>query len=362
MAIYLTGYLTICFFSWLSLDVSVSSNVKKWMFFFVATLLLFFCAARGVIDRDHQSYLNIYKHIIDGVDLLIEPTFYFFSYISSWLTDGPQLIFIIYALLGLSLKFYSIRKFSVFPLVSVLIYFSNYYFLHEMTQIRVGVSVSLALIAITNWFGGNKKNFFIIIFLSLLFHYSALIFLMVPLVSKERVHKKEMFFYTCLIVFLYALYVVNFGFARVFSYIPIGYVQEKFSIYYEKTRLGEVDAVNAFSVMQLIRLIIIYLVCFFCPKECYADKFFNVMLRFYIFSAICWVMFFDIPVFAVRLSEILGVAEIFVIPYIIYVSRKKYIGLIVISLITAMMFFVNIYYSKLMLPYVPFWAESFYYS
>ncbi|WP_455816281.1 EpsG family protein [Pseudomonas cerasi] len=362
MSIYLAGYLAICFFSWLSLDFSVSNNVRRWIFFSVATLLFYFCASRGVIDRDHQSYLNIYNHITAGVDILIEPTYYFFSYLSLWLVGGPQLIFIIYALAGLTLKAYSINKHSICPLISLLVYFSNYYFLHEMTQIRVGVSVALALLGITNWLAGNKKIFFIIISLSLLFHYSALIFFIIPLVSKRRVHKNEMLIYTLIIVFLYFLYIVNFGFARIFSYIPISYVQEKFSIYYEKTRMGEVDAVNAFSVMQLIRLTVIYLVYAFRPKECDEDKFFNIMLRLYIYSAICWVMFFDIPVFAVRLSEILGIAEIFIIPYIVYVSRNKCIGLIMISLITAMLFFVNIYYSKLLLPYVPFWSESFYYS
>lgn len=357
MQVYLIGYIIACTFAWLSLDVRTSENVKRWMFSFFSIALLIFCASRGIIDRDHQNYLNIYRYVVEGSGYLIEPTYYLISNISNWIIGGPLLVFVLYAIIGLNLKVYTIKKYSILPLVSLLVYFSNYYFLHEMTQMRAGISIGFALIAINSWLNGNKSSYYFFLFISFLFHYSALIFLIIPFMPKGKISKKEILTYTILISFVYVLFIINFGFAKIFSYIPIGFVQEKFHIYNERAAAGEVQSINAFSVMQMIKLTVAYCVYIFAPKDSHESKFFNVMLRFYIFSAICWVMFFDIPVFAVRLSDIFGISEIFIIPYLIYLSRKRFVGLTIITMITSMIFFINVYHNELLLPYVPFWAE-----
>ena len=358
MQYYLFGYLIICTLTWFSVDVRSSSNLRNAAFTVIGIGFIFFCGSRGVIDRDHQSYLNIYGYIVHGAGYLIEPTYYFFSYLSRWLTGGPLLIFILYSLAGVGFKLYAIKKYSIIPLVSLLVYFSNYYFLHEMTQIRIGVSIGLALIAINRWLNGHKNSATFILIVSFLFHYSALIFIIVPFLPKGKVKNSEFILYATIIAISYILYITSFGFAKIFSYIPIGYIQEKFSIYNQKTSMGEVDAINVFSVMQIIKLFVIITVYKFVPRSYCNSLFFNLMFRFYIYSAICWVIFFDIPVFAVRLSDIFGIAEIFIFPYLFYVSGKRLFGLVLITVLTSVIFYINIYHNQLLLPYNLFWLEE----
>ncbi|MDW8847216.1 EpsG family protein [Erwinia sp. MMLR14_017] len=354
MEIYAIGYFLFYFFALISVDKNSKASTNKVIFSVSFFILLIFCALRGIIDRDHQNYLTIYGYIVHGDGYLIEPSYYFFSLLSDFLTSGPILLFVLYAIIGLGFKFYTFRTYSIFPVISVLVYYSNYYFLHEMTQIRIGVSIAIAIIAINNWLNGNKKFFFILLFISCLFHYSALIFLIIPFMPKRRINAKEMAAYAFVILISYIMFILHFGFATAFSYIPIGYVQEKFAIYSQKAEMGEVQAINVFSVMQLIKIINIILMYFFVAKKHDDSKFFNLMLRFYIFSTICWVVFFDIPVFAVRLSDLFGISEIFILPYLLYVSKNKYIGVFLLTLFTGMVFYINIFHNILLEPYVTF--------
>lgn len=338
-----------------SLDKNSSKNFNKFIFSFIIFALMFLCGLRGLIDRDHQNYINIYGYILQGTNYLVEPTFYLFTYISDWLTNGYELLFILYAFAALSVKFYIFRKYSILPVVSLLIYFSNYYFLHEMTQIRVGVSIGLAIIAVDCWIRNSKRTSGIIFLASFLFHYSSLIFLIVPFLSTNRIKNKELLSYSIIIVLSYTLYFFNFGLAKFFYYIPIGFVQEKFIAYNQKSELGVVAAVNVFSVMQIIKIGIVLLLHFFLPSRLKSEAFFNVMFRFYIYSTICWVLFFDIPAFAIRLAELFGFAEIFILPYLIFISREKVIGAILLTLICGFMFYINLYHNELLLPYAVFW-------
>lgn len=354
MEIYTIGYFLFYIFALISIDKNSTINANKIIFSFSFFVLLLFCALRGIIDRDHQNYLTIYGYIVHGDGYLIEPSYYFFSLLSDFLTSGPSLLFILYAIMGVGFKFYTFRAYSIFPVISVLVYYSNYYFLHEMTQIRIGVSIAIAIIATHQWLNGNKKFFFILLFISCLFHYSALMFLIIPFMPKRGINAKEMAIYAFVILTSYMMFILHFGFATVFSYIPIGYVQEKFAIYNQKAEMGEVQAINVFSVMQLIKVMIIILMYFFVATKNDASKFFNLMLRFYIFSTICWVAFFDIPVFAVRLSDLFGISEIFILPYLLYVSKKRYVGICLLTLVTGMVFYINIFHNILLEPYVTF--------
>lgn len=355
MNLYLIGFVMVFLSALISVDRNFSSNLKDVIFYFLLLPLLIFCALRGNIDRDHQNYINIYYYIVNNVNYLIEPSFYFLSYISKWLSDGPILLFVMYALLAVPLKLYTLKKYSILPIISIFVYFCNYYFLHEMTQVRVGVSVALAVIGITFWIKKEKSLFCFFIFLAFLFHYSALVFLVVPFLPSRRVTRKELLVYFLILCISYILYFSNFGLARIFSYIPIGFVQEKFTAYQLKAEMGDVSAVNVFNVMQILKILVVFLVYFFVPKSYHNNDFFNVMFRFYIFSCVSLVALFDIPAFSIRMSELFGFSEVFILPYLMYVSRKKLVGLTLITAACSVIFYINIYHNQLLLPFDTFW-------
>lgn len=355
MITYFIGYIVTYLSALVSLDKHATPKVQKVILTTVFCVLFLFCALRGDIDRDHQNYINISRYIVNGVNYLIEPSFYLFTYISEWASGGPVLIFIMYAMLAIILKFHIIKKYSLFPLISLLIYFCNYYFLHEMTQVRIGVSIAFAIISLYYWTVGVKRYYYIYLFIAFLFHYSSLVFLIVHFLPNKKIKNKELIIYFAVIAASYVLYFLHLGMASLFSYIPIGFVQEKFSSYSQKLELGNVVAVNVFSSMQLIKLFVITVISIYIPESIKKNNFFNLMFRFYIYSCICWVLFFDIPVFAIRLSELFGFAEIFILPCLILLSRNKMVGLVLITVLSVFIFYVNIFHNQLVLPYNVFW-------
>ncbi len=127
-------------------------------------------------DMDYFSYETYYDSIDFDNSKGYEPVFNFIAMgIRAKGFEFSSFLFII-SLISLVVKFFVFNKFK-FPIYSILIYFFVFYPLHEMTQIRVAVGLSLILLAF--YFRGiNSRNVSIItVFLALGTHYSMVLFL-----------------------------------------------------------------------------------------------------------------------------------------------------------------------------------------
>ncbi len=350
MIIYTLLFTGITLFSLQSIFNNNNPGNSKLFFVLIGITIFVVAAFRGDIDRDHQNYINIYGYILNGQNYLIEPMFYIFTFISNSLINSYQLLFVFFAVLGVGAKLYTINKLSYLPLASLLVYFSNYYFLHEMTQIRVGVAVAICFLSIPVLLNKKYMTFCIYIGVATLFHYSSILFLVLILIPKSALSIKEIMIYLLILLLGYVLYQANIGFAKIFSYIPIDVVRQKFLSYSEKTDANLVTSVNVFSVFQLIK---IFSVCFI-TYHFYKNKptpVESVLLRLYIFSIISWVILFDIPAFAIRISEFFGFSEVFILPYILRVFKPRVVSSTLFLLICLALFYVNIFHNELMLPY-----------
>ncbi|EEW5791364.1 EpsG family protein, partial [Escherichia coli] len=323
------------------------SNV---IYFAISILLIMFAAFRGDIDRDHQNYINIYGYILNGQLYLIEPTFYLFTYISKWIANDYYFLFIIYAFIGVLCKLFVINKYSYVPLLSLLVYYSNSFFLHEMTQIRVGVAVGLCFLSLSFLIRKNNLAYCLIVGLATLFHYSACLFFIFLISPKGVIKNKELLFYGIVLIAAYILYAFNIGLANIFSYIPIGFIKQKFIEYSDKTAGGLVIDVNVFSTLQIIRIICTIIIVYYVKRNTVPELTF-ILLRIYIISIIAWVLFFDIPAFAIRVSELLGFAEVILLPYLAKSFKPKIFGIIVFVLVCCVMYYINLYHNEMLLPY-----------
>src|SRR5450759_2770288 len=135
MWFYFLIFLIIALFSFVK-----AGRLRKFLFIFTGILLFGIAAFRGQIDHDYKGYAAFYEKAALMSTIRIEPTFLLVSFLVKHLFNNVIFLFIIYALLGVYLKFYAIKNLTEFWLLAVLIYFSNFYILHEMTQIRVGIA------------------------------------------------------------------------------------------------------------------------------------------------------------------------------------------------------------------------------
>jgi hypothetical protein len=155
---------------------NIKINYKLFLFILLGLVLSVMASVRIFgEDMDFFSYETYYENIGDDNSKGYEPVFNFIStVIKAKGFEFRSFLFII-SFISLFLKFFVFNKFK-FPIYSILIYFFVFFPLHEMTQIRVAVGLSLVFLAF-NFRGLNKKSLSIItILLAIGAHYSMVFF------------------------------------------------------------------------------------------------------------------------------------------------------------------------------------------
>ncbi|MFC2099079.1 EpsG family protein, partial [Bacteroidota bacterium] len=225
MLFYFLIFLLIALFS------LYKNEQTKNIFFICCGLLLFFIAAfRGDIDNDYQGYVNLYNQAATLTIIRIEPTFLIISFIVKHLFNNVVYLFIIYSLLGVCIKFYAIKKYTDYYLLSALIYFSNFYIFHEMTQIRVGVASALILLSIVPILDRKFWTFLILIIIAFLFHYSAIIALPLYFLNGRKIN---VLIFSLVIPVSYLFYFLSINVTFLIDLIPIPEINAKFLMYKE---------------------------------------------------------------------------------------------------------------------------------
>jgi len=297
-------------------------KIKKiWLVIF-SIVLIITAAFRGEgVDQDYQMYEFIYNHV-DNIKLVTtEPTYMFFCQLfRNFFQFDSVSIFILYAILGVSIKMYSINKISNFVFLSLLIYFSNLYILHDMTQIRASIGSSILLLMIKPITEGNKKQFFVLFFIAFLFHYSSMISLVLLLLNPNKINKKVWFL---VIPAAYFLYFINFSGVNFYKFIPIEAVSSKVNTYVLTQDANEEEKVNVFSVLLIIKFCIISLFLYKIDDLFEKNKYAILLLKLYILSFFVLIFFADVITLSLRFSEFLNVVEIVTLPLIVFCFPNK---------------------------------------
>lgn len=315
----------------------IKKEFIKWPLILVCLILIYFAAYRDQNSvNDYKIYLNFwnYRDIYGTVETSfvvirdILKYYFYFDYYS---------MFFVFAFLGVSTKFYSISKLSPFAFYSVLIYIGHYFILHELTQIRIGVASGFFLIAI--YFRIQKRILLTLIFLgaAIFFHYSTALGIIILFLKNK---KSKLYYY--LIPIGYTLYFLN---TRLNINISIPYIQDKLNAYNEIKNLGMGDEINVYNAVFLFRIGLFYFLMF---NEERLYKYYNgsgLLIKIYGLSLFMFLFLANIPAFSFRIQEFFGVVEIVLIPLIIYLFPKPFIGKIFVVLIAFIFLILDIYYN-----------------
>ena len=154
----------------------LSPRRSKALFVFCGICLIIIAGFRdGSEMPDYATYQGLYDQGISyNFMYLIELSFIYIVKLSHLIASGNAVVlFVIYAILGVSLKLYAITKISTLYFFSLVIYISNYFILQEMIQIRAGVATAFILISLVFVYNRNLKLFLASIGLAIFFHYSS---------------------------------------------------------------------------------------------------------------------------------------------------------------------------------------------
>jgi hypothetical protein len=336
-------FLLFCFFIvfvFLSLFNSKKYTLNNKIISFLSILLIIFAAIRPEnFDRDYNNY----NYMFNDPYFLVEPTFLIISsFIHKYLYSEIIFLFTIYAFLGVSIKILAIRQISKLFYFSLLIYFTNFYLLHELTQIRVGVASGILLLCIKPIFEGNLKKFIFFVFFASLFHYSALIIF--PLWFLRRLNNSWILGY--IIPFSYFLYFLGFN---IFIDLPFPAIKEKMDLIKSSIELGGDSSkpINVFNIYQLGKIAIFYICLYKFDLIIKSNKYALILLGVFCISLAVVPLLSSIQVVGFRISELFGIVEIIIFPFLYYIFSPKWVSKFIIIVIASLTFFFALFYNNL---------------
>lgn len=356
MIVYILFFI---FFAVISVEYYLKPFRNKDILYFIILLLGLFAGFRAPgVDKDYYSYQGIFDQIYDISLVEKESYLSFFEpgfvaivlfFRELFKVNYVIVIMLFYGLLSVFLKIVSINRLSPFPYSVILFYFSHYFFLHEMTQIRIGLASGMFFIALIFYLNEKRLIFFIIILISVLFHYSAILFLIILIFDSKRFNK---FIYSGVIGVSLILGYLKLPLLNFLGNVDPSAVSGKLNNYTDMVEYGVSESINVFNVLTLLNITICLYFILFIPKATIIkDKQVALFLKCNIVSIFLLCFLSGVPSLAFRFSELFGLMSIF-----IYASLVKYLpfgklNILATILIAAFIFYTNIFHTGLVEPY-----------
>ena len=318
----------------------------KWVIYaLVCVCLVLLAGFRPVgIDNDSINYeLYFFKYDNPLFENTVEPSFRFISGFLYKNFKDVHSIFIVYALFGVSLKLIAFRKLTQHTYLALSIYICTYYILHELTQIRIGISSGLLLLAIVEICNERRKNACGLFLIALLFHYSSIMLFPILFMSNKDFSFKEKYFWSGLVIAGYGFYFLHIGLAT----LPIPYIADKLQAYEELKQEGFIDEVNVFNIVFLVKIAIFYYIMYFYDIIKKQNNYLPFMIKMESISLFSFTALSTLPVLSFRVSELFGIVEIILYTNILYTIRPNLFGKIISLTIGFILMFIAIYYNKL---------------
>lgn len=322
---------------------------QKISYLFCVFLLIVIAGLRPeTSDQDHAVYIEYYKTINSIPYTFLEPTYFLITAISKLIFNSPLGIFIIYAILGVGLKGIALTRLTKYYSVSLILYFGSFFLLHEMTQIRVGVASAILLLSVPAIVEKKKWEFMLFFLAGMLFHYSFIVFGFLYFVDPKKLNRN---IYLGMILFAICASAAGINLVSLLQFIRLGFVSDKINNYkvmLEEGLFGDIKLLNPLLFLRIITLSVLVLNWKFLQEK---NRFAVVLIKIYAFSIFFFIAFSDLPVLAGRLSQLFGIVEIIVVPFVIYLITPKYYGVILSILFALLIFYKQLYYSDLVYDY-----------
>mgnify|MGYP001770686908 CR=1 FL=1 len=309
--------------------------ISNLIFWGIGLLLALIAGLRPIgLDRDSLNYAAHIKSATEVNFLDKEPAYWLIKWFNEVIFYGNiQTFFLIFAILGVSIKFLSIKRLSKLPFVSVFAYISMYFILHEMTQIRAGVASGIFLWSIPDIYKRNFKSFIIKVLFASLFHYSAIVMLPLYFLNPRKIN--IIYFFLPII----GLFLAYFGLSKIIflnitNSLP-EFLAYKIRLYLSLLELDLHAEIHIFNFFYSSLLIIFYFSLYYYVKNKAKFEYDILYVKILSLSLFIFYFFSFLPILAFRISEFLGIILIIFIPNLIFYFKQKvfilYLSLIHIS-------------------------------
>jgi hypothetical protein len=325
----------------------------------IASLALLAGLRSEDVSRDYIAYQYGFDDLQDFIGdppwsnfIRYEPGFIavvlFFKHF--FLENYGLAIMLFFACASVTIKVLIIDRFSINPYLVILLYFSHYFMLHEMTQIRIGFASAIFFVSLIFYFKNNYIAFTGMVLLAALFHYSAICYLALLLFDKKTFNR---YIYVGLLILSIILAFIKlplFNFVgNLFSSVDSS---GKLATYSVVIQYNLVEDIKVFNVINLLKIFsAVYLIYVVPNDQLLKDKRLLLFLKCMILSVFTLSLFSGVPSIAFRISELFGVMSMFVFAYLAkYFPFYKY-NIWCVVIIAGILFYFSSIHGGLLNPY-----------
>lgn len=346
--IFLLIFIQFCVFL-ISLVEEKTRKYNTAIFITIGLILVLFAGFREIgADKDSIGYQGYFLYN-SNPSVSVEFTFIYLSRFVQLYTENVHFLFLIYAAIAISIKFFFFKKFSDTYYLPVIIYIGYFFIMQEMTQMRAGVATALVLPCILLITEKKRLMAFFIILIAICFHYSAISILPLLFFGNGELSFKKRWIMSLAVPFAYMVHFV--GGADIIFNLDIPYIGEKLKGYQELQQKGLIgDHFNVFSVPFVAQILLYYYVIYYYDIIKQHNKYLPIMLRMSTCFILIYLCFSFIPVIAYRVSDFYAIANIFLYANIAYTVCPKWFGKTIVYLAGLFQLLTSIYVGELFKP------------
>lgn len=356
MLIYIAYFV---FIMVLAVEYELKSFKNDIFLVIIALFLGLLAGLRGPnVSKDYQNYQYTFYIIHDIIDNngasflpLLEPGFarliLFFRSLFQYNYGVALMLF--FAFTSVSLTIISIKRLSFNPYLVILFYYSHYFLLHEMTQVRMGFASALFFVSVIFYLKGNKKIFVLVILLATLFQYSAILYLVVLLFDSKYFNK---YIYSSILLLSVILGFLKIPFLNFFGNLDFYAVSSRLGDYANILEGGNAESINVFNTLNLLNIACcLYFIIFLPVQKLTEDKPLALFLKCNIVSIFLLSFLSGVPNLAFRFSELFGVVSVFTFASLVKYLPFSKLNILIAVIIASIVFYVIVFHLQLLNPY-----------
>jgi len=342
------------------LSYAYSLKGKKTEIALYTLLSLLLCLFAGLrrpgIDADSINYEDfvlaadpIGTYLRSFPDYIFyEPSYYLIASFVKTVGLNPVVFFLIFSCLGTGIKLYAIKEITPLFFLSLIVYGSHFFLVHEMIEIRTGVASGFLFLSLPYVYKRKPVQFVITMLIGMSFHYSLIIALPLYFINSTKLNVPV---YLGLIIIPYILIGLGLNVLQLISEFDLGVLSDKLKLYSKLLDEGEFNAINIFNVQVLLQMTLCTIFIFKWRLLQKKNIYSVVLIKTYVYSIACFVFFSPLPVFAFRFAGLLGTVEIILVPFLIYIIEPRSISYAIVFLIALLLFGISLFYAKYLEPY-----------
>ncbi len=308
---------------------------------FFGVCLVLMCGFKEIgLDPDSENYAQTFQnYYTDKAQEGVEFTFIAISAFLNLFTDDAHILFLFYAIMGVSLKMFAFTRFNsnhIFLLLTA--YLSYYYVVQDMMQIRTGVMTGMLLLAIKEICDHRRWIALAYIIAGSCFHISGILLLPFLFLKNKPFTLITKCVWSFIVIAALMLSAKGGNIMDILQYIP--YVGDKMSIYQKAAEAGTSQStINGFGVFHVASvLVFLYLMIMSRTVEA-EDKFFPLLMRLYAIGLISYTLLGFIPDLGARASHVFRIVSIMLIADTMYTIRPRWAGILCSQVIA--LFYLN---------------------